>query len=127
MDGPNRALLDTWSPAPACRVDIFRAVELAPGEAHGFGREDVLRVEALWELLDANFVTYGYVVALRDGRRTYLQYDFGEWPREDGDGVEVIEKVEVLPMGDERYPSLQGIDRLGWSDDVHDINRHLAS
>lgn len=60
------------------------------------------------------------MLALRDGRRCYLQYIAVY----ENDGV--TEDVQRLPMTDERYPSFNfgGID---WDDEVGNLNRLLTN
>jgi hypothetical protein len=54
------------------------------------------------------------VLALTGGRRAYLQYiSDNDW-----------EDVQLLPMSDERYPSLRE-SRIAWTDRVGDLNRFL--
>lgn len=120
--GPAR---DSWTTAPASRLYFFRALELTPGKADGFHREDVQGVESAWEIVDGDWISCGYVVALRSGRRVYLRYDFGEHLRGD-DSIELVEKVELLPMGAERYPHPPGLG-IAWDDDVGHINEHLSA
>ncbi|MBS0219628.1 MAG: hypothetical protein JSR91_02695 [Proteobacteria bacterium] len=104
-----------------------RSLALAAGRADGFGRSDMKRVEAVWELSDdGDWTSCGYVVALRDGRRIYMQYHFGERLREDDDGADLIERVELMPLEDDGYPQLPGIG-IEWDDDLDHINEHLAA
>ena len=57
-----------------------------------------------------------FVLALTGGRRAYLQYVSDE----------EAEEVEILPMGDERFPAL-GSGGFEWTDAVGDVNRFLKS
>jgi hypothetical protein len=102
---------------------FFRALEIAPARPSGFGRDEVERVEAAWEAIHGDWISCGYIVALRSGRRAYLQYDFGEHLRED-DSVELVEQVDLLPIAAERAPRLQG-GGIKWTDEVQHINDHL--
>ena len=103
---------------------FFRALEIAPARPSGFGRDEVERVEAAWEAIHGDWISCGYIVALRSGRRAYLQYDFGEHLRED-DSVELVEQVDLLPIAAERAPRLQG-GGIKWTDEVQHINEHLS-
>jgi hypothetical protein len=98
---------------------LLRALELAPIEGWGFGAPDVARVEAYWELLEDDSTAHGFVLALRDGRRLYLQYIVAY----EGDNVD--EDVQTLPMHDERYPAIEG-GGIVWDDDVEDLTKLLA-
>lgn len=120
----SRSRPDAWAAEPASRLYFFRALELTPVKADGFRRDDVQRVESTWEIVDGDCISCGYVVALRSGRRVYLRYDFGEHLRED-DSIELVEKVELLPIGAERYPHPPGLG-IAWDDEVGHINEHLA-
>lgn len=102
---------------------FFRALEITPIKANGFGRGEIERVEAAWEAIHGDWISCGYIVALRSGRRAYLQYDFGEHLRED-DSVELVEQVDVLPIAAERAPRLQG-GGIKWTNDVQHINEYL--
>lgn len=93
---------------------LIRAVELGAEERWELALMDIERVEAIWEMLDAYSTSHGFVLALSGGRRAYLQYVSDE----------EAEEVEIMPMGDERFPSLQG-GGFEWSDDVGALNRFL--
>src|SRR5690349_20558134 len=75
---------------------LIRAIELAAEERWELALVDIERVEAMWEMLDAFSTAHGFVLALTGGRRAYLQYVSDE----------DAEEVEILPMGDERFPVL---------------------
>jgi hypothetical protein len=75
-------------------------------------------VEALWSDDDGDWTSLGFVLALQGGRRVYLHYDF--------DFAEDEEEVELQPMGDQRYPALEG-GGCEWTDDVSELNRLLMS
>ncbi len=98
---------------------LLRARELAATEGWGFVAPDVARVESYWELLEDDSVAHGFVLALRDGRRLYLQYIAAY------EGNDVDEDVQTLPMHEERYPLLEGGDMV-WDDDVEDLTRLLT-
>ena len=95
---------------------LIRAVELGADERWDLALIDIERVEAVWEMLDAFSTSHGFVLALTGGRRAYLQYVSDE----------EAEEVEILPMGDERFPML-GSGGFEWTDHVGDLNRFLKS
>ena len=113
----SRPPLRLWSvlaPEVAALVD---AVESAGEEGSGFDLLDIGRVEAFWQMIGIHSVAHGFVLALRNGSRVYLQLvsTAAEKP---------VEEIEVLPMGDERYPDLKGSD-IAWIDEVDALNRFL--
>jgi hypothetical protein len=95
---------------------LIRAVELGAEERWELALIDIERVEAVWETIDAFSIAHGFVLALNGGRRAYLQYVSDE----------EAEDVEILPMGDERFPTL-GSGGFKWTDAVGDMNRFLKS
>ena len=107
------------NPLPLSLTSLLRALKLASLEGWGFGAIDVARVEASWELLDDSSTAHGFVLALRDGTRRYLQY-VSTYDGEGGD-----EDVQTLLMGDERYPPLEG--GIDWNDDVGDLSRWFTA
>lgn len=95
---------------------LIRAIELGAEERWELALIDIERVEAVWEMLDAFSTSHGFVLALTGSRRAYLQYVSDE----------EAEEVEILPMGDERFPAL-GSGDFEWTDHVGDLNRFLKS
>jgi hypothetical protein len=96
-------------------LDSFlHAVAFCAAEGWNLDLLDIERVEAMWELLDCDSTSHGFVLALTGGRRAYLQFI------SDND----CEDVRLLPMSDERYPSLRG-GGFAWTDRVGDLNRFL--
>jgi len=93
---------------------LVRAVDLADKESWELSLADIVRVEALWEMLDSHSISHGFVLTLTGSRRAYLQYVSDE----------EAEEVEILPMGEERFPILVG-SGFDWTDDVGDLNRFL--
>jgi hypothetical protein len=88
-----------------CRLD---------GEV-GFGAGDVAAVESVWGSCGEERWVGGFVVALKDGRRAYLEACAGEPPWSDDDADL---RVEFLRPG-EPYPRLGADHRqqlLGWDD-----------
>jgi hypothetical protein len=87
---------------PARLRSLPRALELAATEEWGFGRRDVARVEANWEMLEDHSIAHGFVLTRRTDQRVYLQYIAAY------EGDDVDEDVQTLPMRDERYPPIGG-------------------
>ena len=71
---------------------FLNAVLLAAETEGGFGLGDVARVEEAWEIADATIVSHGYVVALADGQRVYLEYTM-----DDSEG-ETSEEIALEPL-----------------------------
>jgi len=121
--GTYAAPVEEWAPAPPHLelqevTFLRRALEIAEQDGLGIARTDVQRVEAMWSIDDGDFTSMGFVLALRDGRRAYLEYFL--------DFAEDEEEIDVQPMGDERRPVLEG-DGVQWVDDVGELNRLLMS
>jgi hypothetical protein len=53
---------------------FLRAAQLAPAIDSDFALAKVSRLEAAWQVDDMDDATFGWVVALSDGRRLYLEY-----------------------------------------------------
>ena len=100
---------------------LLDATDCAAHEDNGFALNDVDRVESYWEMLDSLSTAHGFVLALRDGRRVYLQLVVDEYG-EDEAGVE----LQILPMRGERYPELKG-GGFVWDDDTRQLNGVLTS
>lgn len=101
---------------PPALTSLHRALDISAAHNWRIDLGDIERVEAVWELLDLDSSSHGFVLSLRSGRRCYLQYVMAP-----GDTDEPVEEVEFLPMDNERYPDLRGGDLL-WDDDVHELN-----
>jgi len=99
------------------RLALRHILRLSQENEWSFNRSDIARVDSTWEWLDADVTAHGFVFALRDGRRVYIQR-VASFP-EDGEG-----DFCVLPMADERYPVQKGAD-IEWTDDVADLNCFL--
>jgi hypothetical protein len=104
---------------PPALTSLRRALGISAAYDWRLDVEEIERVESMWELLDLDSTSHGFVLALEDGRRCYLQYVMA--PGNDGD---IVEDVETLPMGDERYPDLKG-GGICWDDDVKELNQLL--
>ena len=116
--GRGRPPLQLWSVVPTELAALMDAVESAGEEGSGFDLLDIERVEAFWQMLESCATAHGFVLALRGGSRVYLQLVTAT------DDDKPIEEIEVLPMGDERYPDLRGGD-FAWIDEVGELNRFL--
>jgi hypothetical protein len=106
----------TRASVPPALISLHRALHLSTAHNWRLDLQDIDRVESMWELLDLDSTSHGFVLSLRTGGRTYLQYVMAP-----GDNDEPVEKVEFLTMDRERYPDLQG-GGIWWDDDVHDLN-----
>jgi hypothetical protein len=120
VDAPHPLRFFQFSPVPPAMYALLDAVTFASKEGYGFDLVDVARVEAFWEMLDDVADGHGFVLSLRDGRRLYLQLVSAR------DDDEPIDELEMLPMGDERYPQMEG-GGIAWCDEVGEINRLLHS
>jgi len=110
----------TYGPIPSPLQALLDAAEFASELQGGFDLLDVRNVEAFWEVIDAFSTAHGFVVALADRRRVYLQLIV------DHSQDEPSEELQILPMGDERYPQLEG-GGIEWCDDVQVLNQLLRS
>jgi hypothetical protein len=103
---------------------ILRAMELASEQPHGFGVEDLERVEAYWSQLEVELSFLGCVVSLTDGRRFHLLYICGEEPEDEpGDALPGPETVQVTQMM--TTEDLPPQEEPPWIHDVADINAWL--
>ena len=125
----NRKLASPMSPhvaqmlmgglVPPALTSLRRALGISAAYDWRLHVEEIERGESMWELLDLDSTSHGFVLALRDGRRCYLQYVMSP-----GDDDDIVEDVETLPMGDERYPDLKG-GGICWNDNVKKLNQLL--
>jgi hypothetical protein len=86
----------------------------------GFSHDDVSWVEWGWQLPDSVVATFGWVMALKDGRRLYLEMDVTDlvgWPPTELE-------IERLAAGQE-FPVFEEGDEVVWYRPDH-INRHLG-
>lgn len=104
---------------PPALTSLHCALDISTAHNWRLDLADIDRVESMWELLDLDSTAHGFVLALRTGRRCYLQYVMAP-----GDNDEPVEDVEFLPMDNERYPDLRG-GGIWWNDDVHELNSLL--
>jgi hypothetical protein len=92
---------------------------------HGFSRDDIVRVERFWTFGDLHESAAGFVLALRDGRRAYV--DFLHWHAFEQNEDFRIE-TEFLPS-DQLHPALSSplLPPPEWSSDTAHLGRLLAS
>jgi hypothetical protein len=99
---------------------FLRAAQLAPTMQSDFALAKVGRVEAAWQVDTLDDATFGWVVAMRDGRRFYLEYTM-----EDAEAGRPEEfQVSALPDG-RTYPELDRALGVHWYTPDH-INKHLG-
>lgn len=118
--GRGHVPLKVWSVVPPELMALMDAVESAEEEKSGFDLLDIERVESFWQRLDGPASSHGFVLSLRGGSRVYLQYITAT-----DDDERPVEEIEVLPLGDERYPDLRGGHGVVWMDAVDELNRFL--
>lgn len=82
---------------------------VAEREDDGFGLHEIVRVEEAWEIVDADIASHGFILALEDGRRVYLEYTLDHF---EGCAQEEIDLVELAP-GMER-PDLSEGGGVNW-------------
>ena len=92
------------------------------GDAHGFARADLERVERYWSFGDMHSSSAGFVLVLRDGRRAYV--DFLHWHGFEQEEDFRIE-VALMPEGETR-PALASPPPAEWSSETSHLNRMLA-
>jgi hypothetical protein len=99
---------------------FLRAAQLAPAIEDDFALANVRCLEAAWQINDMDHTTFGWVVALRDGRRLYLEYtmDDAEAGRP--------EDLHVTALQDSQaYPELERWEPVHWYVPDH-INDYLG-
>ena len=99
---------------------FLRAVQLAPALDSEFALVKVSRVEAAWQIDDMDDTSFGWVVAMRDGRRLYLEYTMED--AEAGRPEEM--QASVLPAG-QTLSELERGAGVHWYTPDH-INDHLG-
>src|SRR5258708_22576299 len=97
------------APLSADLAWFLHAAELAPTIDAGFALEDVQHVEAAWQILDGDLGSFGWVVAMRDGRRLYLEYTMDDT----GEGRPADLSVTPLAEG-QTYPTLDDDTGVFW-------------
>ena len=93
-------------------------------ESHGFARGDIARVERYWTFGDLHASAAGFVLALTDARRAYV--DFEHWHAFEQDEDFRIQ-VSFLADG-EALPVLSRVREPvhGWSSQTAHLDRALA-
>ena len=104
--------------------ELGHALHVLDGEVHGFSRSDIERVERFWTFSDLHTSSAGFVLCLRDGRRTYI--DFQHWHAFEQDEDFRIE-VEFLD-GEATLPTFTSPDEPlgGWSGETSHLNKVFA-
>lgn len=112
----------SWTLLPIDLQHFLNAVLIAAETEGGFGLDDVARVEEAWEIADSVVTSHGYVVALADGRRLYLEYTV------DDTAGEMAEEIAIEPMaaGMERPDLAETGVGVYWYRPDH-INDHLVA
>jgi hypothetical protein len=98
---------------------FMHATEIATAIEEDFDLGALKYVEAAWQIVDADLKSFGWVVAMVDGRRLYLEYRIDH--AEEG-GLEDL-NVTSLPEGS--YPKLDNKAARHWYIPNH-INEHLG-
>ena len=101
---------------------FLNAVLAAAKTAGGFGLDEVARVDEAWEITDSVLSSNGYVVALADGRRVYLEYTMDDM------GAGTVEAIEIVPLaaGMERPDLAETAHGVCWYRPDH-LNDYLAA
>jgi hypothetical protein len=99
---------------------FLRAMQLAPGLEPDFVAANLRWLEAAWQIDDMDHTTFGWVVALCDGRRFYLEYTMDD--AEAGRPEDL--QMASLPGG-QTYPELDGGAGVHWYPPDH-INDYLG-
>jgi hypothetical protein len=99
---------------------FLRAAQLASALEGDFALAKVSRVEAAWQIDDMDDASFGWVVAMRDGRRLYLEYTMED--AEAGRPEEM--QASVLPAG-QTLSELERGAGVHWYAPDH-INAHLG-
>lgn len=117
------AFLHPSVPVPVEMIveDLQHAIEIGVDDkGWTFEFDDIAWIEATWLLADGNSTSAGVIAKLKDGRRVYFDY-VGYQEEEDG----FIERVDMLPMGDESYPAI-GETGTGWLDAPAALNNYFG-
>ena len=102
--------------------ELGHVLHVLDADLHGFSRGDIARVESFWTFGDLHQSAAGFVLALGDGRRAYV--DFLHWHAFEQDEDFRIE-VAFLSDG-ERYPALSSSPlepRSAWSSDTAHLGK----
>lgn len=96
---------------------------VAAREDDGFGVHEIARIEEAWQIVDADIASHGFVLALDDGRRVYLEYTHDSLSE---DAQEEINLVELAPGMERPDLSEGGAGGVHWYK-PHGIAVYLAA
>ena len=104
---------------PLDLTQFLAAAEAMVDDENGFDLDEVLAVEEAWEQEDDEFVMHGYIVALRNGDRLYVEYQTAVDDEEEAE-------LTVIPLEEGMDRPELGEDREGiaWYKPDH-ITTHL--
>jgi len=98
---------------------FMQATEIATAIEEDFDLGDLKYVESAWQIVDGDLKSFGWVVAMVDGRRLYLEYAIIDTEDE---GPEDL-NITSLPEGP--YPKLDNKVTRAWYKPNH-INERLG-
>jgi len=98
---------------------FLRAAQLAPAIDGDFALAKVSRLEAAWHADDMDDATFGWVVALSDGRRLYLEYTMDDAEAGRPEDLKATSLSDGQP-----YPDLDRREGVQWYEPNH-INDYL--
>ena len=107
---------------PANLTAFLRALELGAVPEGGFGvsADDIALVESAWQIPGAVVSTYGWVVALKNGRRLRLEYT------REGAQRGAPEELEIAPLRPgQPCPASDDDATVRWYRPCH-LNAHLG-
>ncbi len=90
-------------------------------ESHGFAKSDILRVERFWTFSDMHSSSAGFVFALKDGGRVYV--DFRHWHAFEQDEDFRIQVSFLIGGG---LPELTSPPLGGWLIETGHLDRMVA-
>ena len=101
--------------------ELGHVLDVLDADTHGFARGDIARIESFWTFGDLHESAAGFVLALGDGRRAYV--DFLHWHGFEQEEDFRIE-VEFLRAG-ELYPAFSSAHEPqgGWSSDTAHLGK----
>ena len=99
---------------------FLHALDIVAESDDGFPRDALALVESAWQVPDTVAATFGWVIALKDGRRLYLEMVVTYLPGE----APIKLEIDTLDP-EETYPTLEGTHRVFWYRPDH-INQHLG-
>ena len=101
---------------------FLRALKLGavPENGYGVAIDDIALVESAYRILDTVATSHGWVLALKDGRRLYLEYTLDSTRR---GSPEELEIATLRP--EQSVPALKSGTGVDWYRPDH-INAHLG-